>query len=60
MCPAGAFGFTTVSPALTLPRGTSRLALGIIDSWRNRPRIRFANNLPVVNGWTVLEQVCVV
>jgi hypothetical protein len=40
--------------------GTYRLALGIIDPWRNRPRIRFANNLPVVNGWTVLEQVRVV
>jgi hypothetical protein len=56
----GVFGFTTVSPIITLARGTYRLALGIIDPWRNRPRIRFANNLPVVNGWTVLEQVRVV
>jgi hypothetical protein len=56
----GAFGFTTVSPVITLARGTYRLALGIIDPWRNRPRIRFANDLPVVNGWTVLEQVRVV
>ena len=45
---------------ITLARGTYRLALGIIDPWRNRPRIRFANDLPVVNGWTVLEQVRVV
>ena len=56
----GVFGFTTVSPIITLARGTYRLALGIIDPWRNRPRIRFANDLPVVNGWTVLEQVRVV
>jgi hypothetical protein len=51
----GAFSFSTVSPAITLPRGQYRLALGIIDPWRNTPRIRFANNLTVVNGWTVLE-----
>lgn len=56
----GAFSFTTVSPTITLPRGRYRLAIGIIDPWRNRPRIRFANNLTVVNGWTVLEQVKVV
>ncbi|MCX7924987.1 MAG: DUF4832 domain-containing protein, partial [Fimbriimonadales bacterium] len=56
----GAFSFTTVSPAITLPRGQYRLAVGIIDPWRNRPRIQFANNLSVVNGWTVLEQVRVV
>jgi hypothetical protein len=53
----GAFSFTTVSPEISLPRGVYQLALGIIDPWLNRPRIRFANDLPVVKGWTVLEQV---
>jgi hypothetical protein len=56
----GPFGFSTASPAITLPRGQYRLALGIIDPWQNRPRIRFANNLTVVNGWTVLETVTIV
>lgn len=41
----------------TLPKGTKgpyRLAIGVIDPWTHRPAVRFANRLPVVDGWTVL------
>lgn len=37
--------------------GEYRLALGIRDPWRNRPAIRFANQLPVVDGWTVISKL---
>ncbi|NSW77608.1 MAG: DUF4832 domain-containing protein [Chthonomonadetes bacterium] len=45
--------------SLRVQAGTYRLALGVIDPWRNQPDIRFANKLPVVNGWTVLDNVVV-
>ncbi len=37
--------------------GTYRLAIGIRDPWKDQPAIRFANDLPVVNGWTVLSEL---
>lgn len=37
--------------------GPVRLAVGIIDPWKRTPRIEFANDLPVVNGWTVLSEI---
>lgn len=53
------FRLQFTSPAVTVPKGAYRLALGIIDPWRNVPRIRFANGLSVVSGWTVLGRVTV-
>ena len=37
--------------------GVYRLALGAEDPWTRKPAIRFANDLPVSNGWTVLGEV---
>ncbi|MBT4667778.1 MAG: hypothetical protein HOB63_14790, partial [Opitutae bacterium] len=37
--------------------GAYRLALGIEDPWTRKPAIRFANDLPVVQGWTVIGEV---
>ncbi len=37
--------------------GDYRLALGIRDPWRNRPAIRFANQLQEVDGWAVLSKL---
>jgi hypothetical protein len=37
--------------------GIYRLALGIEDPWTQNPSIRFANELPVSNGWTILGEV---
>jgi hypothetical protein len=39
------------------PPGVYRLGLGIRDPWRDRPAIHFANDLPVVNGWTILSVI---
>ncbi len=39
--------------------GRFKLALGIIDPWTNQPAIRFANNLPIRKGWTVLSNIVV-
>ena len=41
------------------PSGKYRLALGIRDPWTNRPAIRFANDLPVVEGWTVVSEILI-
>jgi hypothetical protein len=27
------------------------------DPWLDRPAIRFANDLPVINGWTILSKI---
>lgn len=54
----GNFRFTATVP-LRVGAGTYRLALGIVDPWRNRPDIRFANKLLVVNGWNVLDNIMV-
>ena len=37
--------------------GEYRLALGIRDPWQNQPAIRFANQLQVVDGWSVLSKL---
>ena len=37
--------------------GAYRLALGIEDPWTRKPAIRFANDLPVTRGWTILGEV---
>ncbi|CUU35149.1 MAG: DUF4832 domain-containing protein [Armatimonadetes bacterium] len=50
----GEFIMRTVSPIVSLPKGEYRLVLGIIDPWRNQPRVRFANNFAVINSWNVL------
>ncbi|MGV3605144.1 MAG: DUF4832 domain-containing protein [Planctomycetaceae bacterium] len=42
---------------LNVPPGKYRLMLGIIDPWQNRPAIRFANDLPVIDGWTSLSEI---
>ena len=40
-------------------KGSYRLALGIEDPWTHKPAIRFANNLTVAQGWTVLGSVLI-
>ncbi|MFO0885109.1 MAG: DUF4832 domain-containing protein [Pirellulales bacterium] len=42
---------------LNVPPGKYRLMLGIIDPWQSRPAIRFANDLPVNDGWTSLSEI---
>jgi hypothetical protein len=37
--------------------GKYRLALGIRDPWKDRPAIRFANEAPVKDGWTILSEI---
>lgn len=37
--------------------GVYRLAVGIRDPWRDKPAIRFANALPVHEGWTILSDI---
>lgn len=40
-------------------KGRYRLALGIEDPWTHKPAIRFANQLPVTRGWTILGELTV-
>lgn len=42
---------------LNVPAGTYRLGLGIRDPWQDRLAIRFANDLPLVDGWSVLSEI---
>jgi hypothetical protein len=42
-----------------VPAGTYQLGVGIRDPWLNRPNIRFANDLPIVDDWTMLSSVSV-
>jgi len=44
-----------VTPAFDVPVGKYRLALGVRDPWQDQPAIRFANDLPVIDGWTILS-----
>jgi hypothetical protein len=37
--------------------GSYRLGIGIRDPWQDRPAIRFANELPVQDGWTLLSEI---
>ncbi|TWT63519.1 hypothetical protein Pan54_42720 [Rubinisphaera italica] len=39
------------------PPGSYELAIGIRDPWQDRPAIRFANDLPVNDGWTIISKV---
>jgi hypothetical protein len=55
----GPFRLTGTIPA-DVPAGRYRLALGIVDPWKKRPAIAFANALPNVGGYTVLGPVTVV
>lgn len=55
----GPFAETADLP-FSVPPGTYRLALGIRDPWKDRPAIGFANDLPVVDGWTVVSEIQVV
>jgi hypothetical protein len=52
-------GEFTIEAELPSPTkaGAYRLALGIEDPWTRKPAIRFANDLPVVQGWTVIGAV---
>lgn len=40
-----------------VPPGRYRLGLGIRDPWKNQPAIGFANDLPMMNGWTILSEI---
>ncbi len=52
--------FETAGRAVvTLSPAHYQLALGIIDPWSRRPAVRFANGLPVHEGWTVLSTVVI-
>lgn len=37
--------------------GSYRLAIGIRDPWQDRPAIRFANELELEAGWTIISSV---
>jgi hypothetical protein len=54
----GKFAFVTQTVP-NLDPGAYRLAVGIIDPWRQTPAIRFANDLPVVDGMTILAPVTI-
>ena len=43
--------------AVDAPPGRYRLAIGIRDPWTNRPAVRFANELPVSDGWTTVSRI---
>ncbi|RYG42047.1 DUF4832 domain-containing protein [bacterium] len=51
----GKFFFGAKFPAPKTP-GHYRIALGLIDPWTQRSAVRFANPLPVENGWTILSE----
>ena len=55
----GAFELKGEIPAAVpaVPAGRYSLALGIVDPMTARPAIRFANDLPVRDGWTILGTV---
>ncbi|MCS6831099.1 MAG: DUF4832 domain-containing protein [Armatimonadota bacterium] len=52
----GDFYFGAQMP-LQVGEGRYRLAIGIRDPWRNTPDIRFANKLPYVQGWNVVDTI---
>ena len=37
--------------------GTYQLGLGIRDPWTDRPSMKFANDLPTRNGWTIVSSI---
>ena len=52
----GKFQFGTV---LSVPEQTGiyQLGVGVIDPWKKKPAIRFANQLTLQSGWSILGQV---
>ena len=52
----GKFQFGTV---LSVPEQTGiyQLGVGVIDPWKKKPAIRFANELTLQSGWSILGQV---
>jgi hypothetical protein len=53
----GPFTLRETSVFRTAAPGRYRLALGLIDPWKNKPAVGFANRLPRINGWNVLTTV---
>ncbi|CAN5726397.1 hypothetical protein BH11ARM2_BH11ARM2_22870 [soil metagenome] len=49
----GAFSFDAALPK-PAKTGAYRLSIGLIDPWTGKPSVRFANRLPVLDGWTIL------
>ena len=47
----------TAQLSFDAPPGTYRLGIGIRDPWQDRPAIRFANDLPVRDGWTLISNI---
>ncbi|MBC8326426.1 MAG: DUF4832 domain-containing protein [Verrucomicrobia subdivision 3 bacterium] len=37
--------------------GVYQLGVGVIDPWKKKPAIRFANQLTLKSGWAILGQV---
>ena len=52
----GRFTLTTEMAVPARP-GQYLLALGVVDPMTNRPDLKFANTLPVVQGWAVLTSL---
>lgn len=52
----GSFSEAVIT-SFDVPTGKYHLGLGIRDPWKDRPAIRFANDLPVMNGWTILSKI---
>lgn len=50
----------TAEMTFDAPPGDYQLAFGVRDPWRDRPAIGFANELKVVNGWTVFSKLKIV
>ena len=47
----------TAELTFSVPAGRYQLGLGIRDPWKDRPAIGFANDLQVVDGWTIISEV---
>jgi hypothetical protein len=43
--------------AVTAKPGKYQLAIGIRDPWTDRPAIKFANDLPRHDGWTIVSRI---
>ncbi len=42
---------------IDVPPGRYKLALGILDPWKNQPAVAFASQLSRIQGWTVLSAI---
>jgi hypothetical protein len=47
----------TAAPPISAKTGSYQLAVGVRDPWSERPAIGFANELPRLEGWTVVSQI---